>query len=169
MLTAPLLSLSTGIPRVIDNSETLLCPVVHIVLVDELEDFLIGDLSAPLHPDGHPAWGQVLCFLVLLGAGEVTVTDMVNEVLEKGRNLFTIAMRGGQPHPQDSAIGRWNHWVGCSASVGCAEGDDKVDALPTCEGGPVILDGVIISIDYRYVLPHFVVQKYCVGGGGFVG
>ena len=158
MLTAPLLSLSTVIDKVMDNSETLLCPVVHIVLVDELQDFLIGDLFTSLHPDGHPAWGQVLCFLVILGAGEVKSTNVVNYELEKGRNLFTIAMKGGQPLGQDSAISRWNHFVGSSANVGCAEGDDEVDALPACEGGPVCLVGTLVPLReaFKNVLAEFV-------------
>ena len=94
---------------------------------------------------------------------------VVNEVLEKGRNLFTIAMRGGQPLRQDSAVSWWNHFVGCAASkVGCAEGDDEVDALPACEGGPVRLLGtlLLLLVGHR---SHFVYQNYCVGGGGLVG
>ena len=168
MLTAPLLSLSTGCLPVIDNSETLLCPVDYKLSVDKLEDFLVGDLPTSLHPDGHPAWGQVLRFLVLLGAGEVKYTTVVNVELEKGRNLFTIAMRGGQPLAQDSAVSRWNHFVGCQASDGCGEGDDEVDAFPACEGGPVRLVGTLVLLLSGHRL-HFVDQKNCVGGGGLVG
>ena len=119
MFTAPFFSCVAGISKTMKNSDRQLC-ICQIVLFDELQDLHICEPLTPLKPDWRLAFGQVLGFLVLFCARDVTegvtTSKMFQSELEESCNLCAISVGSSQPLGKHPAVGWWIHFEGNAAA-----------------------------------------------------